>query len=106
MPQLDILILQSTGLENSLAFWIIYFIVSEIYLVKFNYMFNLRKFLKNYFLFFDILVLNNLYFFNFLNFKTYINKLYLTNIVNLQLYVFNIWNLIYFINNYLVFINK
>ena len=89
MPQLDILILFSTSYENTLLFWLLYFFLVKFFLSKLNNIFNIRKKLKNYYLFNDILILKNLYIINILYLKTHVYNILLN-------YIININNIIYF----------
>lgn len=61
MPQLDILILFNTCVENTLFFWIIYIFSVRFILSKINTILNIRRELKNNFFYKDMVILSNLY---------------------------------------------
>lgn len=61
MPQLDILILFNTCVENTLFFWIIYIFSVRFVLSKINTILNIRRELKNNFFYKDMVILSNLY---------------------------------------------
>jgi hypothetical protein len=97
MPQLDLLILFNTCLENTLFFWIIYIFCVKFILSKLNNVLNIKRELKNNFFYKDMLVISILYLKNVNDIK---NLMYLY-LVNLQK---NIINIIY--NKSLIIYNE
>lgn len=87
MPQLDQLIWVNLCYSNTLFFWVIYYIIIRIILVKSNVMFYLRNGIKENTFLNTYIKINSLYNFNF-NFIT--NELVNTYIYNKKRYLISI----------------
>lgn len=107
MPQLDQLIWVNLCYSNTFFFWIIYYIIIRIVLVKSNIMFYLRNGIKEDAFLNTFIKINNLYSFNFnfifneiLNTYIYDKKRYLITILsNYCKYKDKINNLIFILSN-------
>jgi hypothetical protein len=95
MPQLDLLILLQTCCENTLFFWLLYFLNIRFILYNINQSFNIRKEINNNFLFFNNVLLHNLYIKN-INFLIIHILKYVINKYN-YLFIFLQKNIIYWI---------
>lgn len=87
MPQLDILILFRTGIENTIFYWLLYIFLTRFILSKINILFNLRKELINNYFYKDILLLANLYIININYILKIISKYINKNNININ-YIF------------------
>jgi len=88
MPQLDPLIWINLCYNNTLFFWVIYYIVIRIVLIKTNTVFYIRNSLKEYSFLNTSIKINNLYSFNFIFIKKEINNIF---ILNKKRYLINIF---------------
>lgn len=80
MPQLDSLILWTTCVENTIYFWLLYFLIINVLLSKINNIFLIRKNIKQYLFLNDIFILKEYY---------YKNSIFLRKLINIGYYKFN-----------------
>jgi hypothetical protein len=105
MPQLDLLILFNTCIENTLFFWIIYIFSVKFILSKINLILNIRRELKNNFFYKDMVVLSILYINNINYIKNIIYSYLLNKQKNISNKLSNISLIVYKENSYKLFNN-